>query len=101
MKQWSKKFEKLMAAATFAEAGEHSTALRMLGEKPVSVDWAGGFARIMNAVTFAEADCHDMARAFLDTPSRAGAKPRNEALEDFIFAVGLEKATFRYGLATA
>lgn len=100
MKKWSKKFERLMAAATFAEAGEHDAALKMLGEKRVSVDWAGGFHRMMSAATFAEADCHDMAREFVKAPRQRTAGRRPTALDDFISAVGLEKARFRYGLAT-
>jgi hypothetical protein len=91
-----------MAAATFAEAGEHGTALRIMGaRKPAASLWKGAFDRITMAATFAEADCHDMARDFLKTPSsRKSGGGRNTSLDEFIKAVGLERARYTYGLAS-
>ena len=34
LKDWTNRFDRLMAAITFAEAGERETALEVMGQKP-------------------------------------------------------------------
>ena len=99
MKKWMETMEKTFAAASFAEAGEHETALELAGIKPnwsivnrLSKAWENIFA----AVTFAEAGCVDRALELL------GAKPARrdvQSLEIFLRNVGLQGVRVRYGLA--
>ncbi len=102
MKELSKKFAKIMAAATFAEAGEHDTALRIIGaRRPADARWRKVFERAMSAATYAEADCPRMVRDILNPSAVRKPSDRQDAsLDEFLRAVGLEKASYRFGLAT-
>lgn len=64
MKSLRQKIEDWLTAVTFAEMGEHETALRLIGcqaarNKRSTLD------DLMTAITFAEAGLADMAREFL------------------------------------
>ncbi len=77
-----KKFEQLMSAVAFAEAGEPEKALELIGasakpEKRFSLD------KIMAAITFAEVGEHDLAREYLD------AKPE-QTLSDVLGIPGVK-----------
>jgi hypothetical protein len=71
MKKICAQFQKMMAAATFAEAGEWLTARQMLPADPGSRE-AGGLARVFSAVAFAEAGLHETARQFIAGSRLAG-----------------------------
>lgn len=98
MKKWMETIEKTFAAASFAEAGEHDTALELAGIKPnwgivnrLSKAWENSFV----AVAFAEEGCVDRALELL------GAKPARrevQSLEIFLRDVGLQGVRVRYGL---
>lgn len=70
------KFEKVMMAATYAEAGEHDTALEIMGQqrRPRSQERKsvrlGVFDRMMMAATFAEAGEHDTALEIMGNEKR-------------------------------
>jgi len=76
------KFERVMMAATFAEAGEQDTALEIMGRqrrvrkedrKAVRL---GVFDRLMMAATFAEAGEHDTALEIMGHEKRARKQDR-------------------------
>ena len=95
------KIRNIFAAASFAEAGEHQTALQMIGETAAP----GTVTNLLAAITFAEADCHDTAREFLSaSPAlrsiKIGSRSRI-SVEDFAEAVGLSGINFRFGLVQA
>jgi hypothetical protein len=73
MKHIIKKFQEIMSAATFAEAGEWDTAMEMIPETPLSrqPSW---LSKIFMAVTFAESGMHSEALYFLEP---AGTEKRN------------------------
>jgi hypothetical protein len=81
------------SAIAFAEAGEHDTALRMVGMTPTpstqSVDVRETLGRTFAAVAFAEADCPEMAREILDPAARRPS---------FAEVVGLRGVRVRYGV---
>lgn len=99
MKKWMETMEKTFAAASFAEAGEHETALELAGIKPnwhivnrLSKAWENIFA----AVTFAESGCVDRALELLGVKT---ARRDVQSLEIFLRNVGLQGVRVRYGLA--
>jgi hypothetical protein len=85
------RFEKVMMAATFAEAGEHDAALEIMGEQRRIREQGekgvrlGVFDRLMMAATFAEAGERDTAleimgeRAHPRGQNRKGVRPRARA----------------------
>jgi hypothetical protein len=81
------------SAIAFAEAGEHDTALRMVGMTPTpatqSVNLRETLGRTFAAAAFAEADCPDMAREILDSAVRRPS---------FTEVVGLKGVRVRYGV---
>lgn len=100
MRKWQKKIEKVFAAAAFAEAGEHDTALEMVGSNPVLKEKVIHFFKsvqnVFAAATFAEADCHEMAREYLQ-PGPAGRA--SESMRSFLETVGLQGVRVRFVMA--
>ena len=91
MRRWQKKIERVFAAAAFAEAGEHGTALEMVGSDPALREKVIHFFKSMQnvfaAVTFAEADCHEMAREYFQPGT---AEQASESFRSFLETVGLQ-----------
>ncbi len=80
-KTYLNKFDKLMMAATFAEAGECDTAREIINEQPRKVsrkqnriNW---FDRLMMAATFAEAGESDIAREIINDQPRKVSRKQN------------------------
>jgi hypothetical protein len=80
----------------FAEAGEHKTALEMVGLVPAESRKPVGILESLNthfaAAAFAEADCHVIAKEILN----ANAKDRS-----FADVVGLKGVRIWYGFVPA
>ncbi|MBS3757491.1 MAG: hypothetical protein KGY61_02400 [Desulfobacterales bacterium] len=93
--------ENTFAAVAFAEAGEHETAMKMAGIRPVYekvrsvIDF---IERSFAAVGFAEAGLHEEAIK-MTHPHPVVAK-RNDTLDNFLETVGLGNVRVCYGLAT-
>ena len=99
-----KTFENTFAAVAFAEAGEHETAMKMLGIKPVYEKVRQVFnviERSFAAVGFAEAGLQEDALKMAN-PNAVTAKRKRpkETLDNFLEDVGLGNVRVRYGLAT-
>jgi hypothetical protein len=81
------------SAIAFAEAGEHDTALRMVGITPTPSTQSVGVLETLRtsfaAAAFAEADCPDMAREILDPKTAA---------RSFAEVIGLKGVRVRYGV---
>jgi hypothetical protein len=80
------------SAIAFAEAGEHETALRMVGLTPTKSTQSVSVFETLNtsfaAAAFAEADCPDVASQILDpVPTR----------QTFAEVVGLKGVRVRFG----
>jgi len=92
MKNIITKFQKIMMAATFAEAGEWNTAREMIPDAELSRQplW---ISKIFMAVTFAESGLHDEAVGFLNP---AAAKKRGFNSE-IIENLGLKGVRLMYG----
>ena len=93
-------FEKTFAAAAFAEAGEHETAMKMAGITPVFEKvrkLADTVQQCFAAVGFAEAGCHDEAARMVHT--EGVCRKNNETLDSFLETVGLSNVRVCYGLA--
>jgi len=105
MRKWGQKIQNLFTAVTFAEAGEHQTALQMMGETPKPETKRATVHDWLTAITFAEAGCHDLARDWLDPrlPPQAAPIPAHRPItvQDFAASVGLQGINFRFGLAQA
>ncbi|MEW6219926.1 MAG: hypothetical protein AB1634_10380 [Thermodesulfobacteriota bacterium] len=81
MKPTITSFDTTMAAAAFAEANEHETALRLLAEtRPEPRVRVSRLQRWLAAISFAEAGEHETARAILNEGERpvARVQPRPE-----------------------
>ena len=77
MKKLLKKFERVMTASSFAEAGEHETARQIMEEvKPEKRVRVGRLERIMMAITFAEAGEFDTARDIMREGKRVQKRDR-------------------------
>ena len=105
---WKEKINNMFTAITFAEAGEHDTALEMMGQvssQKNEKSWLSALNNIFTAATFAEADCHDIALEYLDQPAAAKTQKVFEyqpvKLKDFVASVGLEGVQLRFGLVQA
>lgn len=103
--KWRKKIEDTCAAAAFAEAGEHETAIRMAGVSDGLLTALRKMARFlemhMTAISFAEVGCFDTAREILDreAPKRIRIR-RSDDLATFLETVGLKNVRVCYGLAS-
>lgn len=100
---WIKKIENIFAAAAFAEAGEHETALKFADIKPSNKPgkvskFLKGMDTYFSAVAFAEADCHDVAREYLGK-SKSPARS-SQPLDDFLETIGLQGVRVSYGVVT-
>ncbi len=92
--------ERTFAAAAFAEAGEHETAMKMMGIRPAYEKvrkFCDYMANNFAAVGFAEADCHDEAIRIAD--SREVSIRKRDSLDTFLETVGLGQVRVCYGLA--
>ena len=106
---WKEKINGIFTAVTFAEAGEHKTALEMMGQTPPQrkkeKNWLSVLNNIFTAITFAEADCHDIALQYLEpipiAKAQKGVTNKPVKLQDFAATVGLEGVQLRFGLAQA
>jgi len=114
MSSWTKKLEKWFSAVAFAEAGEHKTALEMVGLAPREVKESVGVLQTLNttfaAAAFAEANCHDLAKEILEADARKGTFAQVAGLkgvriwygfvpapqESFLETVGLKGVRFRF-----
>lgn len=88
-------FQKIMAAATFAEAGEWDTAREMtpdleLTREPTRLN------KIFMAITFAESGLHDEAIGFLE-PVRDSNRGFNSVVAE---SLGLQGVQLMYGTVT-
>jgi hypothetical protein len=96
MSSWATTLEKWFSAVAFAEAGEHNTALEMVGLGPSEARQPVSILQKLNitfaAAAFAEANCHDFAKEILD----ADAKNRS-----FAEVVGLKGVRVWYGFVPA
>lgn len=94
-------FETTFAAAAFAEAGEHETAMKMAGITPVYEKvrkFADSVQQCFAAVGFAEAGCH--AEATQMAHPNLVCRKNKETLDNFLENVGLSNVRVCYGLAT-
>lgn len=91
MKNFFNTFQKVMMAATFAEAGEWNTAREMTPAVKLSIEptWLD---RIFMAVTFAESGLHDEALRF--TRKTTGKRGFNAAIAEDL---GLRGVRLMYG----
>ncbi len=94
MATWKQRLEKVFAAVAFAEAGEQSTALEMIGAREPAKGLS--FSRAMAAAAFAEANCQDIAREMMGV--RTGWSRAQIPVEDFLASVGLVGVRARYGV---
>ncbi|MBS3809746.1 MAG: hypothetical protein KGY38_06300 [Desulfobacterales bacterium] len=92
--------QETFAAAAFAEAGEHDTAMKFAGIQSVAQTVAEKIKQIfdvhMSAACFAEAGCHDTALDMLGTQKPARQR---QSLDEFLESVGLQRTQVRYGFA--
>ena len=97
-----KTVEDTYAAAAFAEAGEHETAMKMAGIQSiahkVSETVRHLFDTHMTAASFAEAGCFDTANEIMGTRPSAAHSSQKQSLDTFLQSVGLQHAKVRYGL---
>jgi hypothetical protein len=92
MKNIITKFQKIMMAATFAEAGEWDTAREMTPDVEISREpsWLN---KIFVAVTFAESGLHDEAVGFLKPAVAKNRGFNSEIIEN----LGLKGVRLMYG----
>ena len=98
MRKWIENIEKTFAAVSFAEAGEHDTAMEIAAIKPDRSKvpkFLKAIRKIFVAITYAEAGCHDMALEFLGKDT---VKSSEHSLETFLNTVGLKGVRISYGL---
>ncbi|MEW6264902.1 MAG: hypothetical protein AB1641_17645 [Thermodesulfobacteriota bacterium] len=105
MKSLRARLQRIFTAMAFAEAGEHETALHLMGERFMPRESLSPVDNVMAAITFAEAGCPDLAGEFLTSPAAvrrtAGKEQAVVSLSDFIEAVGLRGVRIKFGLAAA
>jgi hypothetical protein len=92
MSYWAQKLEKWFSAVAFAEAGEHNTALEMVGLTPTETREPVGVRQFLTttfaAAAFAEANCHEIAKEILNSDPKK---------ETFAEAIGLKGIRIWYG----
>jgi hypothetical protein len=114
MSSWAKRLENWFTAVAFAEAGEHKTALKMVGLDPIEAKQPVSILQSLNttfaAAAFAEANCHDIATEILDADATKGSFSEVTGLkgiriwyghvpvtqESFLEAVGLKGVRLRF-----
>jgi len=100
MRNWKKTLENIFMAVSFAEAGEHQTAVALAGIKP-NWDWAEkvskAFENTFAAAAFAEADCPEAA---LDFIGNNDSRRPQQSLETFLKNVGLQGIQVRYAVVS-
>lgn len=96
MSTWTDKLNGWFSAVAFAEAGEHDTALEMVGRKPAYAEDRVGVLETLSsmfaAAAFAEANCPDVAEEMLN--------PGREK-KSFVETIGLKGVRVWYGFAPA
>lgn len=96
MNSWAKRLDNWFAAVAFAEAGEHRTALEMVGLPPSEARQPVSMFQSLNtsfaAAAFAEANCHGTANEIL----HSGAKAKS-----FAEVLGLQGVRVWYGFVPA
>jgi hypothetical protein len=115
MSSWAKRLENWFSAVAFAEAGEHKTALEMVGLAPIEAKQPVSILQTLNttfaAAAFAEANCHDIAKEILDADAKQGSFSEVTGLKgiriwyghvpatqgSFFEAVGLKGVRLRFG----
>lgn len=115
MSSWAKRLENWFSAVAFAEAGEHKTALEMVGLAPIEAKQPVSVLQNLNttfaAAAFAEANCHDIAKEILDADAKKDSFAEVVGLKgiriwyghvpatqgSFLEAVGLKGACLRFG----
>jgi len=99
MKRLLEKFEKSFMAVAFAEAGEHDTAMRIAGIKPLRLNALRRFLKTVEAcfaaAAFAEENCLQYADPADYLPHQPGRKIR---IYTFLKDIGLQNVRVRYGL---
>lgn len=102
MSNWKQLFERTFSAVSFAEVGEHATAMEIAGIKPARSRILEAFSaakdRIFAAVTYAEAGHPEMALEFLE---KGSGREKAQSLNSFLENVGLNGVRVRYVLVTA
>jgi hypothetical protein len=96
MRSWAKRLETWFSAVAFAEAGEHKTAIEMVGLAPMDARQPVRILQSLNttfaAAAFAEANCHDIAKSILDADAKK---------ESFAEVVGLKGVRIWHGFVPA
>ncbi len=115
MSSWAKRLEDWFGAVAFAEAGEHRTALEMVGLAPSAARKQVSMFQSLNtafaAAAFAEANCHDIAKEIFDAEAKGKSFAEVIGLrgvrvwhgfvpaphESFLEAVGLKGVQLHFG----
>ena len=95
MRKW---IEKTFAAVSFAEAGEHDTAMKIAAIQHNSrkvPKFLNAIQKTFVAISYAEAGCHDMVLEFL---GKETVKSSDRSLETFLNTVGLKGIRVSYRL---
>jgi hypothetical protein len=98
MKKLIETLEKVFMAVSFAEAGEHETAMSLAGIRPSRPGrLLKALENIYAAAAFAEEGCPETALGFL---GKGAPGPGKQSLESFLQNVGLYGVQVRYGFVT-
>jgi hypothetical protein len=98
MKKWRETLEKMFMAVSFAESGDHETAISLAGIRPSRTGrLSKAFENVFAAAAFAEAGCPETALGFL---GKIASRPGKQSLEIFLQDVGLHGIKVQYGFVT-